>query len=143
MLRRGASALADSLAERGILRSEGWRVAVEQTPRHLFVPAGTSTTAAASPAQAAGIDTWLDEVYSDLTLVVQRRPLPSGRAAGGEQAALPTSSSTMPSLMVEMLEALDLHDGYRVLEIGTGTGYNAALLSHRLGRATASSPTVV
>ncbi|MGQ0773907.1 MAG: methyltransferase domain-containing protein [Pseudonocardiales bacterium] len=131
--RERASALADSLAERGILRSEAWRVAVAQTPRHLFVPASTSTTAAGSTAQEAGLETWLDEVYSDLTLVVQRRPLPSGRAAGGEQAALPTSSSTMPSLMVEMLEALDLHDGHRVLEIGTGTGYNAALLSHRLG----------
>jgi len=108
-------------------------VAVAQTPRHLFVPSSASTTVAGSTAQKTSVDAWLDEVYSDLTLVVQRRPPPSGWPAGGEHAALPTSSSTMPSLMVEMLEALGLHDGHRVLEIGTGTGYNAALLSHRLG----------
>jgi protein-L-isoaspartate(D-aspartate) O-methyltransferase len=35
--------------------------------------------------------------------------------------------------MAVMLNALDITDGHRVLEIGTGTGYNAALLAHRIG----------
>lgn len=35
--------------------------------------------------------------------------------------------------MAAMLTALDAHDGHRVLEIGTGTGYHAALLAHCLG----------
>lgn len=128
-----ARALACDLAERGVLRREAWRAAVEQTPRHLFVPASTDVTDADMVAQEAGADAWLDRVYSDVTFVVQRRSRPSARSAADLGAALPTSSSTMPSLMVEMLEALDLRDGHRVLEIGTGTGYNAALLSHRLG----------
>lgn len=131
--RERARALAECLAERGILRSEVWRAAVEQTPRHLFVPASTSATDAGLAAHEASVGTWLDQVYSDSTFVVQRRSRPSGQAADGDGTALPTSSSTMPSLMVEMLEALDVCEGHRVLEIGTGTGYNAALLSHRLG----------
>src|SRR5690606_29139681 len=46
---------------------------------------------------------------------------------------------TRPSLMAQMLEMLDLYDGAKVLEIGTGTGYNAALLCHRLGDANVTS----
>jgi protein-L-isoaspartate(D-aspartate) O-methyltransferase len=39
----------------------------------------------------------------------------------------------MPQVVLSMLTALDVRAGQRVLEIGTGTGYNAALLAHRLG----------
>ncbi|MDQ3406277.1 MAG: methyltransferase domain-containing protein [Actinomycetota bacterium] len=55
------------------------------------------------------------------------------RTVDGEPFFLPTSLSTGPGLMARMLELLDVRDGHRVLEIGTGTGYNAALLCHRLG----------
>ncbi|MGH3928464.1 MAG: methyltransferase domain-containing protein, partial [Pseudonocardiaceae bacterium] len=64
-------------------------------------------------------------VYSPATLVTALAD------RGTHQESI--SSSTKPDLMLRMLEVLDVHDGHKVLEIGTGTGYNAALLSHRLG----------
>ncbi|HEX7662521.1 MAG TPA: hypothetical protein VF444_23905 [Pseudonocardiaceae bacterium] len=45
----------------------------------------------------------------------------------------PPSSSSAPSLMGRMIEALHLTHGMRVLEIGAGTGYNAALIHHITG----------
>ncbi|HWR47240.1 MAG TPA: methyltransferase domain-containing protein [Pseudonocardiaceae bacterium] len=69
----------------------------------------------------------MELVYSDTTLI-------TAVADYAERGVrIPVSSSSKPDLMVRMLEELDVTDGDRVLEIGTGTGYNAALLSHRLG----------
>jgi protein-L-isoaspartate O-methyltransferase len=45
----------------------------------------------------------------------------------------PVSSSTSPWLMAMMLEAAQVRSGQMVLEIGTGTGYNAALLAALVG----------
>jgi protein-L-isoaspartate(D-aspartate) O-methyltransferase len=61
-------------------------------------------------------------VYEDKALVTQL-----------DSMGMPSSSSTMPSVMAVMLEALDVQSGQRILEIGTGTGYNAALLSYLVG----------
>jgi protein-L-isoaspartate(D-aspartate) O-methyltransferase len=49
------------------------------------------------------------------------------------RAKLATSSSSHPGLMAQMLMLLDVKPGHRVLEIGAGTGYNAALMSEIAG----------
>ena len=114
--------LAQSLTDSGDVSDPAWRTAFENVPRHVFVP--TFYDNSGRPISGEDPDTrdeWLAGVYDDRTLITQRT---NGAA---------TSSSTLPSLMAEMLEALQVTDGVTVLEIGTGTGYNAALLAHRLG----------
>lgn len=134
--------LTEALAEDGLLDDQAWRRAVETVPRHRFVPGfyaenGSSAdgltvwepvTALTDP------DRWLREVYRDRTLITQfdgdepdwHRPAP--RIGGA-----PTSSSTLPSLVLRMWMDADLRDGHNVLEIGTGTGYSTALACERLG----------
>lgn len=77
-------------------------------------------------------DEWLAAVYSDRPLITALRP-----DASGQSTAI--SSSSKPGLMIRMLEALELTDDDRVLEIGTGTGYNAGLLCARLGHGQVAS----
>jgi protein-L-isoaspartate(D-aspartate) O-methyltransferase len=73
-------------------------------PRHLFLPA---------------ID--VERVYRD-------EAIPTKLADG-----IPISSSSQPAIMAIMLEQLDVRAGHRILEIGAGTGYNAALLAELAG----------
>lgn len=40
---------------------------------------------------------------------------------------------SQPTTVVTMLEALDIHEGQKILEIGAGSGYNAALLGTLVG----------
>ncbi|MBC9718060.1 methyltransferase domain-containing protein [Streptomyces sp. TRM66268-LWL] len=104
-----------------------WRAAFTEVPRHLFVPYYYASVAGGyerlwgedpNPARRAR---WLNGVYADTPLAT--------RVRDGDLV----SSSSQPSLMAKMLAELDVHDGQSVLEIGAGTGYNAALLAHRLG----------
>ncbi|MGB6162871.1 MAG: methyltransferase domain-containing protein [Pseudonocardiaceae bacterium] len=132
------AALVAASADEGDLRSTEWAEAFAATPRHLFTPEVIITTPTGyrllSGDNPASRQEWLSAVYSDESLVTQDKPHAGGHLlSSGEPLRVPTSSSTMPSLMARMLEALDIDDGMRILEIGTGTGYNAALLSHRLG----------
>ncbi|KUL41272.1 methyltransferase domain-containing protein [Streptomyces regalis] len=104
-----------------------WREAFAAVPRHLFVPyyyvgvaGGYERRWGQSPDPAAR-ERWMRGAYMDTPLATRLRD--------GELL----SSSSQPSLMAMMLVALEVEDGNRVLEIGAGTGYNAALLAHRLG----------
>jgi protein-L-isoaspartate(D-aspartate) O-methyltransferase len=114
-----AAALAERLRDSGDLTDPAWVAAVAGTPRHVLVPKACQQ---GGDGNWAEVDTYESGLaYSTTTLVT--------RVVDGR----PLSSSTKPDLMVRMLEILDVRDGQRVLEIGTGTGYNAALLAHRLG----------
>jgi protein-L-isoaspartate(D-aspartate) O-methyltransferase len=97
--------LAAGLRASGRTPSAAVQAAFASVPRHLFVPELT-------PAAA----------YADDALVIKY-----------DSDGLPVSSSSQPAMMAIMLEQLGLAPGHRVLEIGTGTGYNAAVLAHIVG----------
>lgn len=112
----------------GGLTDPAWRAAFEEVPRELFVPYFYA------PLRGGGYERfwrddpdpgrrarWAEGVYADQPLAT--------RVRDGELL----SSSSQPSLMARMLEYLDVADDSNVLEIGTGPGYNAGLLCHRLG----------
>lgn len=122
-----------------------WRAALADVPRDVFVPyffvslTDRSGWRIVEPPDAE----WARGVLSNRPLITQLGSsdeaadmLRRGEVVEGRS----TSSSSQPSLMVLMLQALDVRTGHRVLEIGTGSGYNAALLCHRL---TASHVTTV
>jgi protein-L-isoaspartate(D-aspartate) O-methyltransferase len=79
------------------------------------------------PSPGSRVDVAQDEPSDAvLDLVYRDTPLPVRRPGTG-----PTDrcSSARPSLVARMLEALDLRPGHRVLEIGSGNGYTAALIA--------------
>lgn len=127
--------MVDRLVAAGELRTEPWIRAFRAVPRHLFLPRFFWPTPTGDWAAVEAHDPeWLDRVYEVASIVTQ---LDNDRdawseARGAPRPGTPTSSSSDPGLMATMLEALDIRDGHRVLEIGTGTGYNAALLAERL-----------
>ncbi|WP_431921235.1 protein-L-isoaspartate O-methyltransferase family protein [Nonomuraea jabiensis] len=88
-------------------------------PRHVFITGfytgGDAYTRLSDPPS----DEQLNQIYSDVALMTHQ----PGDAAGRP------SSASMPRVVARMLEALNLQSGLRVLEIGAGTGYNAALIA--------------
>jgi protein-L-isoaspartate(D-aspartate) O-methyltransferase len=100
-------ALVDQLKNRGWIQTPRVESAFQAVLRHQFLP-GTP---------------W-EQLYADRVVLTKQ-----------DQNGQWISSSSQPAIMAIMLEQLDLKPGHRVLEIGTGTGYNAALMAHMVGEA--------
>ena len=96
--------LVEHLRESGALRDAAVEQALRAVPRHLFLPASS-----------------LAEAYADAAVATHWE--------GGNAV----SSASQPAIVALMLEQLDVVPGMRVLEIGAGTGYNAALLATLVG----------
>ncbi|MFF8566952.1 ATP-grasp peptide maturase system methyltransferase [Streptomyces albidoflavus] len=131
-------ALAGRLTRAGVLTSPRWREAVEAVPRELFLNPGVFLPAEGGrwrPVTAVGTDPaeWVRIAYRDESLTTQLDGHLTADQVSGPVTGSPTSSSTTPVTVVDMLEKLEVEDGHQVLEIGTGTGYSSALMCFRLG----------
>lgn len=127
---------ADSTEERTVLArclvasgamTPDWASALVAVPRSDFLPevfwahdvdSGESTRVD----RRTEPDVWERDACADIPLVTQ-----------WDDGGVPTSSASMPSVVFRMLAALNVRPGNHVLEIGTGTGWNAGLLAARLG----------
>lgn len=129
-------ALADELAQGGQLTDPAWRAAVEAVPREVFLGDAVFRPNGAQwePVRRdhAGNERWLQQTYTNATWVTQVDGISASNATEPVPGR-PTSSSTLPSLVLRMLELAEIRDDSRVLEIGTGTGYSTAILCHRIG----------
>ena len=97
-------ALVSQLRRNGAVRTESVAAAIRTVPRHRFVPGMSMTEAYAD--HAVAIKTLDDEVVSSIS---------------------------QPGMIAQMLELLAPAPGDDVLEVGTGSGYNAALLAEMVG----------
>ena len=130
----GTDRLRERLGDRGSLADPKLSDVLTRVPRHRFLPGRVWVDGPGGwyvPLyRDRDPDAWWRLAYADEPVVTQ---VDDGREPAERGGAEATSSASMPSLVFAMLAYLDLSDGHRVLEIGTGTGFNAGLLCARLG----------
>jgi protein-L-isoaspartate(D-aspartate) O-methyltransferase len=109
---------SESLKEEGWIQSEAVEAAFRRVPRHLLIEKVYSG-GFEPPPDVREIDPANPEhlamIYSNRAICISWDPEPS--------------SSSEPGLAALMLELSTLQPGMRVLEIGAGSGYNAALMA--------------
>ncbi|HKS43521.1 MAG TPA: methyltransferase, FxLD system [Amycolatopsis sp.] len=96
--------MVENIKQAGHLRSSRIEQALRTVPRHRFVPEASA-----------------EDAYANKAITIKP----------GENR--PASCASVPTVVAMMLDQLDPRPGENVLEIGAGTGYNAALLAELVG----------
>jgi protein-L-isoaspartate(D-aspartate) O-methyltransferase len=115
-----------------------WRELIAQVPRDPFIPETIWVDIGAAHSQSGftalskndHLQRWRELVAANEPVITQ---VDEGHTAAGDIGWSPSSSCSKPSIVADMLDALDVRPGHSVLEIGTGTGWNAALLCRQVG----------
>jgi len=115
--REAAERLVEDLRGKNALHDDAVADAIKSVPRHLFVPRNDMTDRIAG---GTGENDLLTLAYSDRGVMTHTPDDP----------AATFSSTSQPSIVAKMLDAALLAPGLRVMEIGAGTAWNAALINH-------------
>lgn len=122
-------ALSEAMDAQGWPADSEWvrRAILDTVPRHHYAPDRLWTWNGRNAYDPVDLgrdpDTWADLVYAG----------PNDSAITQILDGLPSSSLSCVSVVVDMLDSLELEPGHRVLEVGTGAGWNAGLLAARAG----------
>ncbi|MFI5689994.1 methyltransferase, FxLD system [Streptomyces sp. NPDC051636] len=99
------NALVDKIREAGYARTPAVETALRTVPRHKFVP-----------------DAALEDAYANAPVNVKY-----------DTDGTSISCASQPGIVALMLDQLEVQPGEHILELGAGTGYNAALLAYLVG----------
>ncbi|MEV0264510.1 methyltransferase domain-containing protein [Streptomyces sp. NPDC050617] len=125
---------AETLGGLGAFAQPWLRRAFESVPRHAFIP-DTVWAEDQDGYRAFGRTQdprrWAAMAYDPRDGLVTQ--VDDGRTPANGVGTLPTCSISAPDAVLSMLAEADLRPSDTVLEIGTGTGYNAALIARRVG----------
>ncbi|MFE7615546.1 methyltransferase domain-containing protein [Streptomyces sp. NPDC057496] len=130
---RDAGKLADQVTD----PDSRWLAPVARVPRHELIPRWWDVDDSGGWVLRVGADdpdAWLRSVYADRSLVTRVGPSHADHAELGDcPEGVPTSSATLPGLVVRMLRHGRLGPGLSLLDLGTGAGGLTAYASHRIG----------
>ncbi|MGW6454727.1 ATP-grasp peptide maturase system methyltransferase [Streptomyces sp. NPDC055078] len=134
--------LIEQLVADDLLHDPELRRAGEVVPREIFLgpaiyrPSEPPGVTVWIPTRRADVpaDEWLRLTYENTTWVTQLDGVLAENATGPVTGGTPTSSSTLPGVVLWMIEQAGVAQGQRVLIIGAGTGLSTAYVCEVAGQ---------